>query len=273
MQKLFNFLYRFRTFGLFLILEGFCAWLIIVYNNRYNAAFLNSSNTLAATVNRVSTNTNNYFKLKEISQRLVDENLLLRSQLARVNRGNLYINKDTSESRYTLFDAKVINNSFRRSMNYLTLDVGKEDGVEPGMGVLSGLGVVGQVKSVSRHFATVTSLLHRNLMISSSVQRTNTLCTVQWDGVSPMVADLKYIPRHIQLQKGDTVITSGYNAVFPEGVMIGTISDFSLEANDVFYSARVKLAVDFSSLHYVYLIKNSMKVEQDSLQKESEVLE
>lgn len=272
MQKLFNFLYRFRTFGLFLILEGLCAWLIIVYNNRYNAAFLNSSNTLVASINQLSSNTSNYFRLQQINRQLVDENLLLRAQLSNMNTGP-FMGIDSSASKFVFFDAKVINNSFRRSLNYLTLDVGSEDGVRPGLGVISGLGVVGQVKSVSRNFSTVTSVLHRNLLISSSIKRTNTLCTVQWDGVSSLEAELKYIPRHIEIKKGDSVTTSGYNAVFPEGLMIGTISDFTLQENDVFYSAKIKLAVDFSSLHYVYLIENTLKAEQDSLEVESEVFQ
>lgn len=267
MQNLLNFLYRFRTFGLFLLLEGICAWLIISYNNRYNAAFLNSSNVLAATINQASSNTTNYFQLRQINQKLVHENLLLREQIANLNLAKT--STDTASfQNYELIEAKVINNSFRRTMNYLTLAAGEKDGILPGMGVISGEGVVGQVKSVSQNFATVTSLLHRNLMISSTIKRTHTLGTVQWDGVSHLEADLKFIPRHIQLQEGDSIVTSGYNTVFPEGVMIGTIASFKLEPDDVFYDAKIKLSVDFSSLSFVYLVKNLMRDEQDSLQQE-----
>lgn len=267
MQNLINFLYRFRTFGLFLLLEGICVWLIVSYNNRYNAAFLNSSNSLVARVNRATSNTSDYFELQEVNEKLVEENLLLREQIANLNIAKTSL--DTSASKnYDLLTAKVINNSFRRSMNYLTLSAGKEDGIKPGMGVISGEGVVGQVKSVSQNFSTVTSLLHRNLMISSTIKRTNTLGTVQWDGVSHLEADLKFIPRHIDLKEGDSVITSGFNTVFPEGVPVGTVSSFSLDPDDVFYDAKIRLSVDFSSLSYVYLVKNLMKEEQDSLQQE-----
>ncbi|REE01697.1 rod shape-determining protein MreC [Marinoscillum furvescens] len=270
MQNLLNFLYRFRTFGLFLFLEGVCAWLIISYNNKQNAAFLNSSNSLVASINSFTNNTTDYFQLRKINERLVAENLLLRKELANATMGQVVLDT-TSSDRYDLIKAKVINNSFRRSMNYMTLDAGLNDGVRPEMGVIAGDGLVGQVKSVSANYATVTSLLHRKLLVSSSISRTRTLCTVQWDGDSPLEAELKYVPRHIQIQQGDTVVTSGYNAIFPEGVMVGTISSFELEDNDVFYQAKIKLAVDFSSMDYVYLIKNKMIVEQDSL--EAEVME
>lgn len=267
MQNLLNFLYRFRTFGLFLLLEGVCMWLIISYNNRYNAAFLNSSNSWVASINRATSNTTNYFQLQQVNEKLVRENLLLREQIANLNISKTSTDTITSKN-YELIEAKVINNSFRRSMNYLTLAAGKTDGILPGMGVISGEGVVGQVKSVSNNFATVTSLLHRNLLVSSTIQRTNTLATVQWDGVSHLEAELKYVPRHIMLKEGDTVVTSGFNSVFPEDVMIGTISSFSLETDDVFYDAKIRLSVDFSSLRYVYLVKKLMKEEQDSLQQE-----
>lgn len=266
MQNLLNFLYRLRTFWLFLLLEVICAWLIISYNNQHNAAFLNSSNSLVAGINNFGSNTSNYFQLREINERLVNENLHLREQVV---NSNMVHHQDTlQERKYELFKAKVINNTFRRSMNFLTLDIGREDSISPGMGVISGKGVVGQVKSVSKNFSTVTSLLHRNLMISSWILRTKTLCTVQWDGTSHLEADLKFVPRHIELMIGDTVVTSGFNAVFPDSIMIGTIKSFELNNEDVFYRAKIKLAVDFSSLDYVYLIHNTMKEEQDSLQQE-----
>lgn len=266
MQNLLYFLYRFRTFGLFLLLEGICAWLIISYNTRPNAAFLNSSNGLVAGINTFTSNTGDYFQLREINENLIRENLLLRSQLANVALEAKPL--DSSARQYNLYQAKVINNTYRRSLNFLTLDAGYADNVEPGMGVIAANGIVGQVKSVSKNFATVTSLLHRSLLISSSVKNTKTLCTVQWDGESPLEASLKYIPRHIPLHEGDSIVTSGYNAVFPEGIPIGTVTNFRLEDNDVFYEAKIKLAVDFSSLEYVYLIQNEMKVERDSLESE-----
>ncbi|MEQ9302680.1 MAG: rod shape-determining protein MreC, partial [Marinoscillum sp.] len=211
--------------------------------------------------------TTRYFKIKKFNDHLVAENMLLREQLANSALGHVEI--DTNSAKYKLIKARVINNTFRRSMNYMTLDAGKNDGVFPGMGVISGFGIAGQVKSASGNYATVTSLLHRNLLVSSSISRTKTLCSVQWDGVSPLEAELKFVPRHIEIAVGDSVVTSGFNSIFPEGIMIGTISSFSLDDNDVFYHAKVKLSVDFSSLNYVFLVENMLFDEQDSLQAET----
>ena len=264
MRNLLDFLYRYRTFGLFIVLEVFCAWLIVKYNNRYNASFLNSSNTLAANMSQLSQNTEDYFNLKEVNQQLLDENEHLRNLL--INQPINYVNTDTTNNRYQAIKARVINNTYNRSMNFLTLDIGNKNGIEPGMGVISGTGIIGQVKSVSAHFATVISLLHRNLMVSSFIDRTNTICTVQWDGISPIKASVKYIPKHIDVKVGDTVVTSDYNAVFPRGIMIGRISGLDAKAEDVYYEAEIDLSTDFTSLNYAYVITDELKQEKDSIE-------
>lgn len=266
MQNLLSFLYRFRTFGLFLLLEAVCFWLVVVYNKRPNAAFFNSSNHLAASISQFSSNTTAYFELQQVNERLAQENVLLRQLLA--NAAVSVPTPDSSAAWYSMIPARVINHTYLRPANFLTLDAGSEDGVVPGMGVVSGTGVVGQVKSVSRKFSTVISLLHRNLMVSSTLAKTNTLCTTQWDGISPLQAELRFVPRHIPLAVGDSVVTSGFNAIFPPGMLVGTVQEIALNDEDVFYNARIQLAVDFSSLSYVYLVNNEMKVQKDSLEAE-----
>lgn len=266
MQNLLNFLYRFRTFGFFLVLEGFCVWLIVSFNQRQNASFLNSSNAAIAQINNLSNNTSSYLDLSRVNQQLLSENEFLRTQLALNSLNQDHSNPELQ--KYRFISGKVINNTYQRSLNFFTLDVGFKDGIQPGMGVISDKGVVGQVKSVSENFATVTSLLHRNLLISSSVKTSNTLCTVQWDGYSPYQAEVRYIPRHIKLSKGDSVVTSGFNSVFPKDILIGTVSSFDLNIEDAFYKAKIDLAIDFTSLNYAYAIKSLLKKEKDSLELE-----
>lgn len=265
MQNLINFLYRFRTFGFFLLLEVVCAWLIVGYNQRQNASFLNSSNYLVASINSMTHNSAQYVRLVNINEQLLAENELLRNQLAQVD--NYHILPDSNDiTSFSFVGAKVIKNTYQRSQNYFTLDIGSEAGVSPGMGVISKDGVIGQVKSVSENFATVTSLLHINLLVSSAIKSSNTLCTVQWDGLSPYEAEVKYIPRHVVLQEGDSVVTSGYNSVFPADVMLGTVSAIKLTDRDAFYEARIRLSTDFTSLVHGYVVKNQQKAELDSLE-------
>ncbi|WP_420576681.1 rod shape-determining protein MreC [Ekhidna sp.] len=264
MQRLLDFLYQQREIAVFLGLEILSAWLLINYNNRYNASFLNSSNEAAASLARTSNNVSDYFQLTEVNERLMLENEKLQQEL-RVLRTEKSSFLDTV-NQYRVIGAKVINNTFDRSTNFVTISAGRKDSVEVGMGVISSFGVVGQVKSVTQNFATIYSLLHPKLLVSSKVKRTDTKCTVQWDQEAYDRASLKYIPRHIKLKKGDSIVTSGFNSVFPENILVGVVDDLNLEEHMTFYEAKVKLATDFTSLYQVFVIKDLFKEEKDSLQ-------
>ena len=264
MQRLLDFLYQQREIALFVVLQVVCAWLLVNYNNRYNASFFNSSNELSATISQLSADVNQYFNLAEVNEQLMLENeeLLQQIQRLQVNSG---AELDTLGS-YQVIGARVINNTFNRSINFITISAGSRDSIEVGMGVISPFGVVGQVKSVTNNFATVYSLLHPKLLVSSKIKKSNTKCTVQWDQESYDRAALKFIPRHIELEKGDTIVTSGFNSVFPEDILIGVVDEIQLEEYMTFYEARVKLVTDFTSLYQVFVIKDLLKQEKDSLQ-------
>jgi len=172
----------------------------------------------------------------------------------------------TRDVEYPLVPARVLNNSLRAVDNYLTLNVGTADGVQPGLGVLSAAGVVGQVKSVSEHYATVFSLLHSKMAVAAKIKRDGTFGSVKWPGEDYSHALLDYIPRQNRLVRGDSVVTSGYNAIFPEGVFVGTVESFVKEPDKNFWTVNVRLGVDFSRLTYVYVVHNRPRTERDSLE-------
>jgi rod shape-determining protein MreC len=172
----------------------------------------------------------------------------------------------TRDVEYPLVPARVLNNSLRAVDNYLTLNVGTADGVQPGLGVLSAYGVVGQVKSASEHYATVFSLLHSKMAVAAKIKRDGTFGSVKWPGEDYSYALLDYIPRQNRLVRGDSVVTSGFNAIFPEGVFVGTVESFVKEPDKNFWTVRLKLGVDFSRLTYVYVVHNRPRTERDSLE-------
>lgn len=263
MQRLLDFLYQQREIAVFIGLEILSAWLLINFNNRYNASFLNSSNEAAASITQTSNDVSDYFQLTEVNEQLMKENEQLQQEL-RILRTERSSYIDTVD-QYQVIGARVINNTFDRSANFITISAGRKDSIEVGMGVISSFGVVGQVKSVTNNFATIYSLLHPKLLISSKVKRTDTKCTIQWDQEQYNRASLKYIPRHIKLAEGDSIVTSGFNSVFPENILIGIVDELYLEEHMTFYEAKVKLATDFTSLYHVFVIKDSFKQEKDSL--------
>jgi rod shape-determining protein MreC len=284
MRDLFAFIYRFRAFLIFVLLEVLCLFMIVRYNTYQGAAFFNSANKYVGQVLEFQSGITDYFKLASINGTLARENASLRAEVLRYKRAELidststldstlFAEVDTLKARpYYLHAGRVINNSIRRSNNTLTLSIGTADGVEPGMGVISPSGVIGRIKTVSKNYSTATSLLHSQMLISAKIKKNNTFGTIKWTGGDYRTAMLDYIPLHIKPAKGDTIVTSGYNTVFPEGIIIGTISSIVKEQDKSFYTIHVKLSVDFAQLSYVYVIENSVKREREALEKNAGIL-
>jgi rod shape-determining protein MreC len=134
------------------------------------------------------------------------------------------------------------------------------------MAVVSAQGIVGKVKSVSDNFSVVTSLLNIDVLTSVQLKRTSHFATARWNGLNPDYLELLYLPRHVQPIKGDTVVTSGYNAVYPEGLMVGIVDDVKLKDEALFYDITLKLSQDFRTLTYLAVIKSNLKPEIDSLE-------
>ena len=299
MRNLFHFLFRFRGALVFGLLEIISLYLFITNNSYQRAAFFNSANAYAGIVLTRRTQVTDYFNLADMNQQLAVENAALRQQLyppdttrheadsvalppartdslKRIRYQRPAAKPDTlllgqqrlpaRDPSYPLIPARVINNTLHNVDNYLTLNVGSANGVHPGLGVLAAGGVVGRVKVVSEHYATVTSLLHSKTTIASKIKRDGTFGTIRWLGDDPTHALLDNVLRETRLVRGDTVVTSNYNSVFPEGIFIGTVDSFVKEPDKNFWTVRGRLGVNFTNLTYVYVVSSRSKAERDTLE-------
>lgn len=282
MQRLFLFLYGFRTFFFFVFLETICSWLIIQNNNYQSASFFNSSNRFVANTISFSNNIYDFLslnsKLKKENTRLIEENAQLIALLAKDKLiDNLCKGQIPNEDilkKFNFIPAKVINNSINRIKNYITIDKGYKNGIKPGMALISSYGIAGIIKSCSEHFSTAISILHSDIYISAQIKKNNVFGSLRWDGKNSLITNLLYIPKHVNISWGDTIVTSGFNAVFPEGIIIGTIEDFNILEENIFHNIKVKLTTNFQGLTFVYIIeKNVLAAEQDSLENTNRMLE
>lgn len=271
MGQLLAFLFKFRAFFTFLVLEVLCIWLIISNNNYQKTVFINTASGLVGSITESSDEISDYFELNKVNKELAAENerlraLLFNKEVSLDSIGQPLIDPDTTDSvQYYLRTAEVIDNSVANSRNFFIINKGRSDGVEPNMGVINSLGVVGKIRSVSERYATAISVLNTSNALSARHKTSNRLGTVQWDGVDPQKAKLLYITRDVELQLGDTVITSGFNAIFPKAMTIGFVSSIEPDPNQQYWDIGIDLSVDFGALEYVYVIENRLKVEKDSL--------
>jgi rod shape-determining protein MreC len=268
MQRIFLFLYRIRAFLLFILLEAVAISLIVSNNSQQGSAFFNSSNELSGSVFQTQSNVVDYFSLSSVNKSLMEKNAQLLTELEALRKpaDSIFIPLDSAMFATIQFKgAKVINNSLRLSQNHLTINKGSNHGVKTGMGVINEQGVVGRVKSVSRNFSTIISLLHTDLLVSSKIKSNDVFGSTKWDGLNPEQAKLMYVPRHVVVEMGDQVVTSGYNSIFPEGIPIGTVIEVKPGTDTNYLDITLKLDTDFSKISYVYLVESFQQQELDSL--------
>ncbi len=271
MGSLFRFLFEYRLFFLFVLFEIVSFWMVVNKNTKQRIAFLNSSNETVAKVMEVSDAVSGFFGLMQENEKLAAENarlngLLIKSQQTIQKMAMDSVSVPPMLDQYRFIVAKVINNSVALPNNYITLNKGTKDGIRPGMGIISPQGVVGRVMVCSEHYATATSLLHSKMLISSEISRIHASGTLKWGGNNPAVANLDFIARHLKPKVGDTVRTSEFSNILPEGIHVGIIRKVELKDDATFYNIEVNLATDFSTLNFVYVIENQLKEEKDSLQ-------
>lgn len=279
MSQLFRLIFRIRNFLLFLILELVSFWLIVKNDHYWDVSFFNTSNYYAAKTLESSNYVKNYMNLGSVNDQLIVENAQLKKNVVAMQQfksreGDYYKVDSAYANRFEFKIAKVVNNTVNLSKNYLTLDKGTLDGIEPGMGVICPQGVVGQVMQCSEHFSRVYSVLHSDFNVSSEIKnltlRKNNdkaLGIAKWGGLNPRVIELTTIDRFKTIKQGDSVITSEQNVIFPSGTMLGKIRKLGAKQDQAFFDIEVELATDFQNLSYVYIVNNKLKKEQELLEQ------
>jgi rod shape-determining protein MreC len=232
---------------------------------------LNSSNLVVGNVYEAASNTKEYFSLKQENDILANENAILRN-LLRANYNiiplTVYEKLDTLyKQQYSYLSAKVVNSSVNKRRNYLTLNIGSNQGVTHDMAVMSSQGIVGIVTDASASFCSVMSVLHKDVRVNCQLKKDGSYGPLIWDGKDYRYCLLTDIPIHSKIKRGDTVITSELSGIFPEGIMVGVVDTFEKRQNEAFFTVKVKLGADLKKVNHVYVIKNKFKGERDSLEK------
>lgn len=266
MRNLLNFLVRYSSWFVFAFYVVMSCGLLFNRNPYQHHVFLTSAGAVAAGLHDVSSNITGYFSLRDINddlQRqtatLQAEVLTLREQVRRYRETEIEDSLRALDSvgKFNFIIATVINNSISRPYNYVTINKGRADGVLPEMGVMDQNGVVGVVNVVSEHYARIISLLNPNFRLSCKLRGSDSFGSLVWDGDDPRTAILEELPKHTLFHKGDTIVTSGFSAVFPEGIPVGIIEGKARGADDNFFTLRIKLLTDFTALSTVKVISNT----------------
>ena len=265
MNKILEFFYKYLSIVIFLILEILAFLLVVNKNDLQRSVAFRYATTLSAWTYEVTNLVTDYFGLVEANKYLAEENARLYKEIA--DYKSTLVDSVVVQSVENYLSAKVVFNSVYDLQNYIIIDKGSEQGIEEDMGVFAPQGVVGVVQRVSENYAVVLPIINPEQVISAKIKGNNQLGSVKWNGNSPLKAKLYEIPSHVNVVAGDTVVTSGFSAIFPEGIMIGIVDKAAHVENTMYCDIDINLAVDFQSLSYVTVAMFENKNELLNLQK------
>lgn len=270
MKNVFLFFNKIRFLLFFIVLQLFVFFLIQRNSSYQQAQILNSSAGVSGWLFQKKNSVLQYFNLKKENELLANQNAQLKQEAffnySIVSENLIEINNDLYTKQYLFQPAVVIQNSTSRDKNILTLDIGTIKQTKPEMGVVNSRGIVGFVRNVSDHFSTVMSLMNTEFKIPVKPLNDSCIGTLQWlpaDKVNEMT--VKGIPSYFTISKGDTIITQGGSGIFPQGEMVGVVTQTKPEAGSNNQVVKIKTAVDFYAVHHVFVVNNIYKAELDSV--------
>ncbi len=274
MQQLIYFIQKFRYFLLFILLETLAIFFTIQFHSFHKSKFINSANFISGGIYNKVISIGEYMDLKSENILLNDDNARLKNLLDKknTNAANEVITVIDSLryfQKYKYSAAKIIKNNHTKRNNFLTLNKGSNDGITSDLGVINSIGIIGVTKNVSSNYATVLSILNSNSKINVRLKNSNHYGTMDWNGSDYTITQISDIPRQATFNIGDTIITDGKSAIFPEGIPVGIINDFTLK-NNQYENINVLLFNDMSAIRNVQIINNLQKKEQLNLEQRSE---
>ena len=269
MKEIIKLILKYHFTIIFILLEIVSFSLIIRHNEYQRAIFSESASTLFGNISSTITGIKDYFRLKEMNESLANENILLKNRLEKYEflRDTIIHGTVVQDSIpvYEYIGAKQVNATYNRTKNYITLNRGRKNGLQKEMAVCTPEGIVGLIQDLSDHFAVVIPLINVDSRISAKIKKNNYYGSLQWDGNDYAYSYLNDIPYHVEVNAGDTIVTSGLSKIFPEGIVVGYVESVDKETAN-FLKIKVKLAVDFKRINHVYVILNNKKNEQTSLE-------
>ena len=264
MRNLLNFLERYNNLIIFLILEGIAVYLLATRNYYHNARAVNGVRWFTYGIEEKINNTRSYLRLHEVNENLATENTALRNSINRLVRNNSSVFFSVSDTiyqqQYQYTSARLTNNSVNKQKNYFIINKGTRHGLEEDMAIIADGGVAGVIVGCSENFSVAMSVLNLDFRLSARIKSNGFFGSLSWDGRDYRKGTLSDIPQHVSVSIGDTIETTGYSAVFPEGVIVGTVIDFEKPGSD-FYNITVLLQTDYRKLHFVDVVANKKKKE------------
>ncbi len=155
--------------------------------------------------------------------------------------------------------ATVIGRDPSPFLNYVIINIGANDGILPGMPVVTQQGLVGQVDAVVGEAARVIMINDPASAVNVRLQKANTEAML----VGSLTGDLSLdmISQDAIIEPGDVILTSGLGGGYPPNILVGQVVSVRKLDYELFQQASVQPVVNFSQVQFVLVITNFKPVD------------
>lgn len=255
MQQILNFVIKYKNTLLFIILLVISLGITIQSHAYHKSKFVTSTNAIVGGLYGTFDNVSDYFHLKQYNERLLVENTKLKNELSLYKKDSTVFS-NLNDKNFNYIPAQIINSTYHKTKNYITLNKGEKDSIYKDMGVITDKGIIGIVDKSSTNFSRVISILNKNSQINAQLKKSNHYGSLIWNGNDTNVVQLIDIPRLAPVKIGDTIVTGGRSTIFPKGIPIGAITSFKLNEDKNYYTLNVLLFNDMTNIGFVNVINN-----------------
>lgn len=196
-------------------------------------------------------------QLKEQVAELTVENTILQQEKYELNRLRELYKLDSQYSEYSKVGARIIARDAGNWYHTFIIDKGSEDGLTVDMNVIAGGGLVGRIISVGNNWAKVGSIISDNFNVTGQVLATgdNLLVLGELEQMqSGVIRFEKLLDSAGKVAVGDKIVTANISDHYLPNILIGYISEITLDSNKLTKSGYLTPAVDFEHLDVVLVI-------------------
>lgn len=276
MIRFFNIFFRFKEY-LILVVLVIVSLFLLYQNNNIQIKQIRSNTILA--IGFFQENFSSFFNaiwiphiisISEENGILRKNNAILNEELSRLREAGLEnirlknLLEFKQSSKYEIKYAKVVGKSLNLLRNYLTLNVGSDDGVQINMPVITDKGLAGKVISISGKYSIVEILKSKNFKASVIDERSRVSGILTWSGGSNLL--LSEVAKNLDVKVGDIIKTSAYSSIFPENIEVGVVTGISYDTGNLFQKIEVRSFVDFASIEEVFVMIYHKDTEKSDLE-------
>ena len=190
-------------------------------------------------------------QLRNDLMQLMLENSILREEALKAKQYRTLLGITRIDHRQAV-PARVLYRSQGLVTGEMVVDQGSSSGVIQNSVCISSEGLVGVVSSVGEGTSEILPITNPSVHVSCVTWPSGAYGILQSSSTGEL--KLVHVDLTSQVQRGDQVLTSRYGGVFPDGLLVGRVSEISSEVTGLALQLDVTAAVDFESTGEVLIL-------------------